>query len=1200
MKNNLGNLKYVKFVVVPIIFLMVILLIPIVSAEVFTFDNRVVYDESNPLNVEIKNTLGFETLGTLELKSHTSIDEVRKLGAGENQAVMYYDFSGWEYYEDGLGEVIFVDMKTGEEIQKDYYFAEFIYEQKPTYEIVCNDKFYSNETKYKECSQVQSGYKQVSVWKELELNDIPNRNTRIGLITDVEVGDYIDAVWTIAGKKIKKHSSWTADLNVDITSYWKLDEATASYPVFDSLKLNNGSNTGATNITGLIKSAYNFSDLGDIINFGNSSVYYFAGNDFSISLWIYPVTTGTEEFFMALAENDSSGTFIMKRTATGDFDILLANPTLWTTLSSGLNLPINEWSNVILVRSGSVITTYRNAEMGVNETGVGVLTTYTNAELKLGTFSATASNFLGIIDEVGIWNRSLTYAEVVQLNNSGAGISYTDDFGVIEVILNSPEDNFNSSISTITFNTTVTDDIKVQNVSLLINGIIDQTNTSNFNGTYIFLKSLESGLHNWSILAFDNDSNSVQSETRFFNITIISPTINLYEPLDNLQTINTTLNFTGDVTDDFEIVNVSLFINGVLNETNFTGLKDVNYTFENITFAQGDYTWFYRAFDNDSNPSDSVTRSFTVHLTNPDIVITEPSGVIGSFVLGNNLNLNWSIEEIGVNLSAHISNCSYLYDGVETFISIATCVEVNSTTFLYVDGVNSLNFTVIDIFNLSSTNTTSWSFAFLEGNRSFNGNVSETSSQEFQINLTTDIDVLSISAVLTYNGTNHTSTASCDGGNCSINNILDVPLAINGDEFSLFGFFWQLSIFNGTDSISITTSERQQNVSRIHLEECAGIFNTTALNFTAYDEQNLTRIVPFLFDGTFNQWLGTGIVKRESNFTNSSIDEFNLCISPNSTYFIDAIIEYDEAGNESIYTLRNYFFQNDTISNQSQDVFLYLLKSDVDTSFILKVQDDSLLPISNALIEINRFYPGTNEFRIVQIARTDDLGKSIGFFETEIVDYKFNITQFNSVLLETGIQKVVPEVSPFTLTFTVGDPLGEPWAGQEELEELNSSLVWNDTSGIVTYVYIDTSGNFTKATLLVMKDSLINISADTIICNESSTLISATLTCTVGSSDGFYIASGIINRDAGDQLDKQISFQIETLSGIVGLLGLFFGWFLILISAFMFKFNDIAGIWGMTITVFLINLTGLIKFGNVFTIGLIGVAIILTWVIESK
>ena len=80
---------------------------------------------------------------------------------------------------------------------------------------------------------------------------------------------------------------------------------------------------------------------------------------------------------------------------------------------------------------------------------------------------------------------------------------------------------------------------------------------------------------------------------------------------------------------------------------------------------------------------------------------------------------------------------------------------------------------------------------------------------------------------------------------------------------------------------------------------------------------------------------------------------------------------------------------------------------------------------------------------------------------------------------------------------------------------------------------------------------------------------------------------------------EQISFQIEDFSSAIGIFGLFLGFFVILIAAFMFKFNEIAGIWAIVITIFLVNLMGLIKFGPVFITAIIGIAIFITWLLEK-
>lgn len=771
----------------------------------------------------------------------------------------------------------------------------------------------------------------------------------------------------------------------------------------------------------------------------------------------------------------------------------------------------------------------------------------------------------------------------------------------LNVTLEKPDNNTLFTTNEISMNCTVFDEANdVVNVSLVLDGIVNETNSSGINNSlYNFDKIVSVEAHNWTCKAANNVSDFLTAETRFFDFNISVGT-ELISPIEGENLTESLVDFVVNSTpinQDLDSLNLTLwFSNGTVAFTNSTPLSGSVEVQTTVTpnLTDGNYIWT-AATIGELTSNTTINRTFTVHTTPSTVAITFPTGNIESFAIGDNLNLNWSITEPGQNLSEHIVNCSFTYNSVETFLNLTQCIEINSTTFLYVNGVNNLSFTALEEFGLTTTNTTSWTFSFLETSVDFEGNVSETSDQSFEINLTTDISVQSISAILTYDGSNHTSIASCSGGDCTISNLIDIPLVASGN-FELKDFFWNLAIFNGTSSSSIVTSTRQQNVTRIFLEECNATFPVETLNFTTYDERTLERISPFSFDGAFDFWIGGGTVKRNNSLATSD-SEVTLCLQPNETMQIDATIDYND-DNSTDYTSRFYYFDGQVINNVSQDIFMYLLNSSFSTSFILKVQDDSLLPVADALIEIHRYYPGTDEFRIVQIAQTDDGGKSVGFFETETVDYKFIIKKDGETLLETGQQKVIPETSPFTLIFNVGDPLGTPWASQEPIDDLNSNLTWNDDTFIIAYTYIDSSEIFTLARLQVIKDSLTNASNSTLVCNETSTLISATLTCSVGSTNGFYTASSFITRDSSELLDRQFPFQIETLSGVVGLLGLFFGWFLILIASTMFKFNEIAGIWAITITVFLVNLIGLIKFGGVFVTAVIAMAIIITWVME--
>ncbi len=543
------------------------------------------------------------------------------------------------------------------------------------------------------------------------------------------------------------------------------------------------------------------------------------------------------------------------------------------------------------------------------------------------------------------------------------------------------------------------------------------------------------------------------------------------------------------------------------------------------------------------------------------------------------------------------------------FLDITNIVlgNTSNTTNFLVDNLTTGNYIwnvlgvasngTLAVSNFSENNRTFTWVPFEVDNEQFNTDVFETSRQDFLLNITTLASVLSIDAILNYNGTRFTAETSCSSGLCEISTAIDIPLVSSG-EFENKTFFWEISVFDGTISFSTNLTENQQNVTRLHLEVCDATFTVQTLNFTSFDEETEAPIDPFTFDASFNFWLGTGSIKRDKSLSNSSTSSVQLCLTPTfETLFLDGTIQYNEAGTTN-YTNRNYFFQNDTISNSSQDIELGLLLSEDSTSFILKVQDRDILPVANVLIFTERFYPGQGVFRVVQVSETDDNGATVGFFQTETVEYRFILKQNGATVLTTNKQKIVGESVPFTLTFTIGEDEGAAWEPFEEIDNLTSEITFNKTSSIVSFTYLDTSGNFELARLIVEK---VNASAlqNNIICSETSTQSSATITCNLtGNSTGQYIARGIITRSGVARLVEQGSFAIEDFSTIAGRLGLFMGWFIILISVFAFKFNEVAGIILVNLAIIFVNLIGIIAFGYVFISAMIAISIIILVVLE--
>ena len=588
--------------------------------------------------------------------------------------------------------------------------------------------------------------------------------------------------------------------------------------------------------------------------------------------------------------------------------------------------------------------------------------------------------------------------------------------------------------------------------------------------------------------------------------------------------------------------------------------------------------------------AESVTDNLIILLINPE----DTSSVSGDPSFIANYTLSESIYNL-TNITYMVWNSSDdVFNRTVNLTVTGFTNTTNQTLTGFIPGTYKWNVIACGINDTTyeceqeATNFTfSWN-SFEVVNQLFQLNASETSSEQFAINLTTEASILSINARINYDGESYIASSTCGSGTCNITTIIDLPLVDAGEDQNKT-FFWEFQIFDGSTVFKSNTSSKQQNVSRIYLAECNVTYPTESLNFTAWDEQNLTRVL-YDFDAEFDLYTGGGSVKRSYNFTNSSILEINLCIGglnmTNQT-FTNAIIEYGNA----TYDTRNYYFNNASLTNVTQHIPLYLLNSNDATTFILEVIDEKLDKVPGALINIQRYYPGEALFRTVQIARTDDNGKSIGFYETETVDYKHIIVVNQTVELETTQQKIFPESSPFTLTFQIGGALANPWAALEENPNIQTSLSFNSTNNITTYSYIDVTGATTFGRLTL--DRRRYSTNDTFICDVNSTFASATLTCNATGNEGTFVAKGFVGSVTDFVLTDVIEFVISSALDVFGKTGLIAGWFIILTATLAFVWNPTVMIIVHNIAVILVSLIGLIVFSPIYIFGMLGISITL-------
>lgn len=485
----------------------------------------------------------------------------------------------------------------------------------------------------------------------------------------------------------------------------------------------------------------------------------------------------------------------------------------------------------------------------------------------------------------------------------------------------------------------------------------------------------------------------------------------------------------------------------------------------------------------------------------------------------------------------------------------------------------------------SSNSNYSFSYGFIENSILYNLTTIETSEESFSLNVSLLSSISLSSAIFYYNNTAYPSTKTISGSDVIFDNTIDVPTVNSATPKE---FYWTLNF----DGLLVNSSINSQTVNPLNLGYCNATNTVKVMNFTSYLETNLTRVNPFAFSGTFEYYIGSGSTIKTQSIQNLSAAEQMICVSDISKDInLDAEIDYGFEDTNLTLTSRKYFFQDATITNSNQNISLLLLDSEDATTFILKVQDSSLQPVEGALIYIQRYYPGENVYRTVQVSKTDSNGRTVGFYQTETVTYKHIITKDGVVLLDTGTGGVVVgESVPFTLTFTVGDSLTPPWEFLNENSTIQTSLYYNKTTELVVFSYIDPTGSSNFGRLYVYEASLENSTIND-ICDTSTTGSSGTITCNMSGQSGNFVAKGYVITSTN--LQKIINFIIDTARDVFDKTGAFLGWLIILTASMAFLWNPSVAIIVIDVAIVFVGIIGLLVFSPVAYFSIIGVSIIL-------
>lgn len=231
--------------------------------------------------------------------------------------------------------------------------------------------------------------------------------------------------------------------------------------------------------------------------------------------------------------------------------------------------------------------------------------------------------FANLLERTYWWN--VTCIDSFGFSNTSTNKNFTADRTNPTIFLNTTNNAlFNGT--TPSLNYTVIDNIDTRmTCNITVNGVVSDTNIASPNNTMMNRNiSMIDGFKSWNVTCADDAGNINTSETRIFNV-ISGPLVVLYSPQNGTVTNGYNLSLRYTPSDGNGIANCSLFIDGILNQTNISAVNNANNTFALTDLAEGRHSWQVSCYDTSNTQGSSSESIIFSDRTAPAISLVYPS-----------------------------------------------------------------------------------------------------------------------------------------------------------------------------------------------------------------------------------------------------------------------------------------------------------------------------------------------------------------------------------------------------------------------------------------------------------------------------------------------------------------------------------------------------------------------------------------------
>lgn len=369
----------------------------------------------------------------------------------------------------------------------------------------------------------------------------------------------IEWIPTFAGIEVNEWALWSSASG--IVSYWAFDNNLNGYNATQdatghshNLSTNSGTPLYNSTVQVVLGQSINC-DEGDSVKIANKSDLNL-GNNATLSMWFY--TTAQDDRYAPIIRwyNLGVSDFAVYFEPTGELKVVSNG----LTLSNNSVITMNAWHNIVLqLKSSGNLTLWIDGL--IRDSGVGA----GNWDLSMSPTirSLCGPNddnawYHGYLDEVGIWNKTLSDSDVNYLYSSGSAVLFgTENFFVN---LTSPKNATSQTSKQVVFNCSSNGgNNKISNVSLWLNSsgawhknmTLDYSSSNNISLNSSFKVNLtDYRNYTWNCMAWNNETiPEYRIAQGNFSITLpdlTSPNISILSPPASVSTATILLNFSID------------------------------------------------------------------------------------------------------------------------------------------------------------------------------------------------------------------------------------------------------------------------------------------------------------------------------------------------------------------------------------------------------------------------------------------------------------------------------------------------------------------------------------------------------------------------------------------------------------------------------------------------------------------------------